>query len=93
MVFSLFELRFSNKSEKLIKKSDSKIKERLKDLFLKLQVNPVPVSYLDLRKIAGEKNIYRIRLSRFRVVYSVYWDEKIIRIIKIERRKESTYKR
>lgn len=88
----MFEIRFSSQAEKFIKKCDSKLEIRLKELFEKLQQNPVPAREYDLRKIAGEEDIYRIRLSSYRAVYCVYWEQKIIRVIKIERRGESTYK-
>ena len=91
-MISLFELRFSNKSEKFLKKCDKKLKQRLKQLFEKLQHNPVPAREYDLRKLAGEKDTYRIRLSSYRITYCVYWENKIIRVLKIERRKKRTYK-
>ena len=89
----MFELRFSNKAEKFLKKCDGKLKLRLVDLFQKLMQNPVPAKEYDLKKIAGEENTYRIRLSSYRTTYFVDWEQKIIRILKIERRKESTYKK
>ncbi len=89
----MFEVRFSNKAEKAINKSDRKLRKRLKELFEKLKQNPVPAREYDLRKIAGEEDTYRIRLSSFRTTYTVYGEQKIIRVIKVERRKESTYKR
>ncbi len=89
----MFEIKFSNNAEKFLKKCDEKIKARLNELFLKLGQNPVPAKEYDLRKIAGEANTYRIRLSRYRTTYCIYWEQKIIRILKIERRKESTYKK
>jgi len=90
---SLFEVKFSNKAEKAINKSDSKLRKRLKDLFEKLMQNPVPAKKYDLRKIAGEEDTYRIRLSSFRTTYTVYWEQKLIRVTKVKKRKESTYKR
>lgn len=54
--------------------------------------NPVPARHFDLMKIAGEEDTYRIRLSSYRAVYAVYWEEKIIRVIKIEKRKGRTYR-
>ena len=89
----MFEVRLSNKAEKAINKCDKKLRKRLKELFETLAKNPVPAREYDLRKIAGEEDTYRIRLSSFRTTYTVYWEQKIIRVIKIERRKESTYKR
>jgi len=89
----LFEIRFSNQAEKAINKCDKKLKRRLKEFFETLKQNPVPAKEYDLKKIAGEEDTYRIRLSRFRTTYTIYWKQKIIRVIKIARRKESTYKR
>jgi mRNA interferase RelE/StbE len=89
----LFEVKFSNKAEKAINKSNPKLRKRLKELFEKLMQNPVPAREYDLRKIAGEEDTYRIRLSRYRATYTVYWEQKTIRVTKVKRRKESTYKR
>mgnify|MGYP001562553211 CR=1 FL=1 len=88
----MFKIDFSNNSEKFLKGCDPKIKERLKKLFETLAQNPLPAMSHDFRKIAGENEIYRIRLSSYRVIYKIYWEEKTIFAVKIERRKESTYK-
>lgn len=88
----MFEIRFSNKSEKNIKQCENKIKKRFKHLFEKLKTNPIPIQKYDLKKIAGREDIYRIRLSSYRVVYCVYWKQRLIRVLKIERRKDRTYK-
>jgi mRNA interferase RelE/StbE len=92
MAIFLFEIRFSNKSEKALKKIDSKFLKKIIILFKKLEKNPVPAQEFDLRKITGTNETYRIRLSSFRVLYSIYWEKEIIRILKIERRKSRTYK-
>jgi mRNA-degrading endonuclease RelE of RelBE toxin-antitoxin system len=89
----LFEVRFSNQAEKAIKSCESKLKARLEELFERLTQNPVPAKEYDLRKIAGMEGTYRIRVSSFRVTYCIYWEQKIIRILKIGRRDESTYKK
>jgi mRNA interferase RelE/StbE len=88
----LFRVDFSNNSEKFLKNCDAKTKERLKELFEILAQNPLPAMDYDFRKIAGEDEIYRIRLSSYRVIYKIYWEEKTIFVIKVEMRKESTYK-
>jgi mRNA interferase RelE/StbE len=88
----LFEVRFSHKAAKFVGKCDKKVQKRLKLLFEVLQHNPLPARFFDLRKIAGERNMYRIRIASYRIVYAVYWEPRLIRVIKIERRKERTYK-
>ncbi len=88
----MFEVKFSNNAEKLIRKSDVKLRARLQELFQKIMYNPIPAKEYDLKKISGEKDTYRIRLSSYRIIYCVYWEEKTVRVLKIERRKDSTYK-
>jgi mRNA interferase RelE/StbE len=88
----LFEVEFSNKSGKFIKKSDSKMKKKLAELFMVLRENPVPIKNYDVRKIADSKNYFRIRLGKFRVQYSVDWEEKIVKVLDVDKRSESTYK-
>ncbi|MCP4426184.1 MAG: type II toxin-antitoxin system RelE/ParE family toxin [Chloroflexi bacterium] len=40
-----------------------------------------------------ERNVYRIRVGQYRIIYKVYPDEKIVLIGRIMRRGENTYKR
>ena len=35
---------------------------------------PVPIKSLDVAKLKGEKNKYRIRKGNFRIVYEVIWE-------------------
>lgn len=88
----LFEVRFSNKAEKALNSCNEKLRNRLKELFLKMQEAPVPAREYDLKKISGTDDTYRIRLSSYRVTYAVFWEEKIIRVVFVELRNKSTYK-
>ncbi|MBI4043807.1 MAG: type II toxin-antitoxin system RelE/ParE family toxin [Candidatus Diapherotrites archaeon] len=87
----MFDVRLSRDAEKFYERSDNRLKDRLKELFAILTQNPVPVYAHDVKKMRGRDDEYRIRLSRFRVIYRVDWDNRIIRIGVIERRDEHTY--
>ncbi|MDO8634539.1 MAG: type II toxin-antitoxin system RelE/ParE family toxin [archaeon] len=88
----MFEVRLSRNAEKFVENCDAKLKTRLLEFFKALEETPVPAKQFDLKKIAGgDSDRYRVRLSSFRAVYTVYWKEKIIRVLKIERRKGRTY--
>ena len=80
-----------NKAKKELRSLDREIKSRVLDLFARLEEEPVPYKEYDLRKIEARDESYRIRLSSFRVLYSVSWAEKIVWVAKIERRSENTY--
>lgn len=45
---------------------------------------------LDIKKLKGHQNIFRVRLGKIRIIFTK--DKKEIFIIAIERRRESTYK-
>ncbi|MFH1443124.1 MAG: type II toxin-antitoxin system RelE/ParE family toxin, partial [Candidatus Micrarchaeota archaeon] len=68
------------------------IREKLVKLFVIMKENPAPFREYDLIKLEGSGHSYRIRLSSFRILYEIYWNEKIVRITSIERRSETTYK-
>jgi len=90
-VIFLFEVYLDRKAEKFYIKCDEKLKNRLRILFTDLKDNPVPAKMYDLKKVENEKDTYRIRLSSYRAIYTIYWIEKEIRVTKIERRKSNTY--
>jgi len=54
---------------KFILSSQKHEREHLKKAIFILKTNPIPVRYLDIVKLKGEKNKYRIRKGKFRIVY------------------------
>jgi mRNA interferase RelE/StbE len=89
----MFEIFVSNKAKKFLRSLDRKVANEITIALSFLKVNPVPVKEYDVKKLSRETDFYRIRIGRYRVVYNVYWNEKKIRIAKIEMRDETTYKR
>jgi len=87
-----FKLKPSKRIRKQLEKFERKSKLNLLDLFLKLKENPVPVKEFNVVKLSGSKNTYRIRIQRIRIIYDVYWKEKKIEILKVDRKKDRTYK-
>ncbi|AIY91042.1 type II toxin-antitoxin system RelE family toxin [Geoglobus acetivorans] len=53
-----------------------------------LEYEPVPVKNFDITKLEGTGNldIYRVRLGDYRVIYSVNWRDKVIKILKLKPR-------
>ena len=86
-----FNVFFSHRADKGYKKADSRTKEKLKGLFETLSENPVPVKYHDVTKISGSESNYRVRLADYRVIYTVFWTEKLIKMHDIGKRKDRTY--
>jgi mRNA interferase RelE/StbE len=63
--------------------------ERLSFSIVALAVEPRPHG---VRKIKGAEAAYRIRAGNYRVVYEVYDSQKLVLIIQITRRTETTYR-
>ncbi len=89
----MFSIRLSNKAEKQYRELEPEMALRVDGLFKALEEKPVPATEFKLKKLAGTENEYRVRLSSHRVLYQVYWQEQVIRVSKIERKSDHTYKR
>ena len=83
----MFIIRVSRRFLKDAKSSPKEIKSKIPALLGHLESNPVPVDHYDVKKIKGERNIYRIRFGDYRIIYSVDFLQKEIIMLKIGRRK------
>jgi len=72
------------KQLKRIPKSDL---QKIAAAVMALADDPYPQGALQL-----EKDVYRIRIGNYRVIYKVFEDEKLVLIGRIARRNEATYK-
>ena len=88
----LFEVFLSRETEKALKDIEKKLVIRIKEALLHLKVAPLPFKEYDLKKIAGADNVYRIRISSYRIIYSIQWELKEINVIRIARRDDKTYR-
>jgi mRNA interferase RelE/StbE len=73
------------KLKNLIKRQDY---ERLRDAVRCLAVEPRPEA---VRKIKGTEKAYRIRVGSYRVIDKLHDNEKLVLILQIVRRSETTY--
>ncbi len=78
-----------DKIEKLLERLTAKEKTILKELLL--LISSGKVENLDIKKLKGNKNIYRARKGDFRVIFIKNSPSKIS-ILALERRSEKTYK-
>lgn len=62
--------------------------ERIKAAVGGLAQEPRPQG---VRKIKGADKAYRIRIGNYRVVYEIYDNDKLVLILQVARRSETTY--
>jgi len=60
---------------------------RIANAVQSLAMTPCPPGAVQL-----EKDVYRIRVGNYRVIYKIFHDEKIILIGRVARRSEKTYR-
>lgn len=88
----MYSLNISKKSQKFIDKQDRITRKRIEDHLTKLAENPFNKKELDIIPITGKKNMFRLKFSGIRVVYTIENDKLVILVLKIDNRGQ-VYKR
>ncbi len=76
-----------NKNEKLLRKISKEDRDKIKIAVILIKNNNFQM--LDFKKLTDSKNIYRVRIGKFRIKFCTYptYNE----IIEIVRRSDNTY--
>lgn len=78
----------ADKIKKLLAKLSSKEREIVKLLILRVKLNDI--EGLDIKRLKGHSDLFRVRKGRLRIVYRKSVKKFII--LRIDRRNEKTYK-
>lgn len=82
----MFEIRFSKGAGKYLKKLDRTTKDRIKKSLLELAESPYKTRNLDIKKLAGYKHSYRLRVGKFRALYKIIDKEVVIFVFDLDSR-------
>jgi len=77
------KIEFGTKSLKFLSKLEKVSKERVFKRIKELDEDPFPS---DVKKLKGEKDVYRIRIGDFRVLYRIIPEDDTILIFRVDRR-------
>lgn len=77
------------KAEKFLSKVDRKTRERIFEILLILESDPLPYKTYDLKKLKGYENRYRIRMGKIRILYEFSLINQTITIYKIDYRERA----
>ena len=83
---SEYSITFARSARRELEALDAKIISRIISHIEALAANPRPAR---CRKLAGEINLWRIRVGDYRVIYSINDHDRIIDIIHIRHRSEA----
>jgi mRNA interferase RelE/StbE len=76
------------KAEKILKRLDGDVLERIRHALCSLANDPRPSG---VKKLAGYDNLYRIRVGDWRIIYAIEDDRLIVLVLEISPR-ESPYR-
>ena len=80
----MFEIKLDKQPVQFLNKCEWHLYGRIVSNLKKLKENPVPH---DSKRVHGYKlPIFRIRIGKYRALYRINYDEKIIIIVKIDKR-------
>ena len=71
------------KAEKIIKRLDGDILERIRRAIRELTYEPRPSG---VKKLVGHENLYRIRVGDWRIIYAIEDDKLIVLVLEISPR-------
>ena len=74
----MFIIKAKKSVEKFFRELPDKDKKRVERALMILKENPLAYKRLDIAKVEGYKNIYRLRVGKIRIIYEVFWNERII---------------
>ncbi len=77
------KIEFGTKALKFLSKLEKVSKERVFKRIKELYEDPFPS---DVKKLKGEKDVYRIRIGDFRVLYRIIPEDDTILIFRVDRR-------
>ncbi|MGB9659944.1 MAG: type II toxin-antitoxin system RelE family toxin [Nitrososphaerales archaeon] len=80
-----FRVLLNKRVDEFLKRLKLEDKQRIVDKLKQLE--DFPAVRLDIVKIAGEANTFRLRIGNYRALFKVYEQEKIIVVAKVDLRK------
>ena len=81
----MYKVVLSKKAEKQLDDIPNPYYESIKEHLKQLEQNPRPNGF---RKLVGYSDLYRIKISNYRIIYSIYDNILKVEVINIDHRKQ-----
>ncbi len=80
-----YQIEFVKQAAKQLRALPAQEQERLQPKIDALATEPRPIGVI---KLAGEENLYRIRVGDYRIIYSIQDDQLLVLVVKIGHRRD-----
>ena len=74
-------MKYSKNVVKFLQKQDKKLVKKIIDTFDELKID-LDFSKFDIKELKGFNNIFRLRVSKYRIIFEVNGNELLIEVIK-----------
>ncbi len=81
----MFAVRFSSAAQRNLKKFAKRQRRRILDKIFELKA--FPGAHLDIKKLVGVPNAFRLRIADIRVLFLVHWEDGEILVYTIGNRR------
>lgn len=82
---TIYRIEFAPTAARTFKKLSPEIQNRLSKTIDKLTGNPLPNG---VKKLAGEDNLFRVRVGDYRIIYQLKSNELIILVVRVGHRRD-----
>ena len=81
----VYKIETSPAAERQLKKLPEEIRMPISESISALKNNPRPVG---VKKMSGQPNLYRIRVGKYRILYTIFKQDSLIIITKVAHRRD-----
>jgi mRNA interferase RelE/StbE len=75
-----YRVELHKRVEKFLRKQDKSFLQRVDTIFTKLSENPLNFKELDIKNLEGSKDDYRIRIGKYRFIYTIIENKLVVYI-------------
>ena len=83
----IFEVKFTTRAVKDLRKLPRQIQDQITSSLELLRINPF-AEILQFKKLKTAKNLYRIRIGNYRIVYEIHGNMLLIVVVRVGHRKD-----
>jgi mRNA interferase RelE/StbE len=81
----MYKVKYHKNVIKFLQKQDKKVVKKIIDFFDEIKVD-LDFNNYDVKKLKGFENSFRLRISKFRIIFSVKDNELLIEVIRADSR-------
>ncbi len=88
----MFNVEFKRSAKKELDELPEDYRNKIIEAAKFLTSEPYPFRFYDIRKVKGREGVYGIRIGKYRFLYEIFKEQRLILVFKVEQKSDNTYK-